>query len=309
MANNNGMNSVDAGSGSLINVKSVDFSDVQEKNAQTLTDIQNLQVIEKDLFTTLEEGLASNTLTPEQKDSIINKINEIAQMRANLYKNISGVFSFFQNNVSSARDTLMEQSSAVEIVEHELNEAKRRLKLIEKEQADKLRLVEINTYYGERYADHTSIMKTIIIICLPIMLLTFLANRGFLPPTIYAILVIIVAVVGLIYIAKQILHTMSRDNMNYQEYNWDFKTSQAPPVDTSNPSGTNPWTTSGIMCVGQACCYDGNTYDSTLNKCIPPDVSASATTLDAANGSSGNGSGSGSGSGVYTAPMGGFGGL
>ena len=305
MANNN----IDAGSGSLINSKSVDFSDVQEKNVQTLTDIQNLQVIEKDLFTTLEEGLASNTLTPEQKDSIINKINEIAQMRANLYKNMSGVFSFYQNNVSSARDTLMEQSSAVEIVEHELNEAKRRLKLIEQEQADKLRLVEINTYYGERYADHTSIMKTIIIICLPIMLLTFLANRGFLPPTIYSILVIIIAVVGLIYIAKQILHTMSRDNMNYQEYNWDFKTSQAPPVDTSNPSGPNPWKTSGVMCMGQACCYDGNIYHATLNKCVPPDVSASATTLDAANGSSGNGSGSGSGSGVYTAPMGGFGGL
>lgn len=307
MANNNGMNSIDAGSGSLMNAKSVDFSDVQEKNAQTLTDIQNLQVIEKDLFTTLEEGLASNTLTSEQKDSIINKINEIAQMRANLYKNMSGVFLFFQNNVSSARDTLMEQSSAVEIVEHELNEAKRRLKLIEKEQADKLRLVEINTYYGERYADHTSIMKAIILICLPIMLLTFLANRGLLPPTIYSILVIIIAVVGLIYIAKQILHTMSRDNMNYQEYNWAFKTSEAPPVDTSNPSGTNPWKTSGIMCVGQSCCYDGNTYDSTLNKCVPPDVSASATTLDAANVSSG--SGSGSGSGVYTAPMGGFGGL
>lgn len=303
MANNN----IDAGSGSLINAKSIDFSDVQEKNVQTLTDIQNLQVIEKDLFTTLEEGLASNTLTPEQKDSIINKINEIAQMRANLYKNMSGVFSFYQNNVSSARDTLMEQSSAVEIVEHELNEAKRRLKLIEQEQADKLRLVEINTYYGERYADHTSIMKIIIIICLPIMLLSFLSNKGFLPPTIYAILVIIIAVVGLIYIAKQLLHTMSRDNMNYQEYNWDFKTSQAPPVDTSNPSGPNPWKTSGVMCMGQACCYDGNIYHATLNKCVPPDVSASATTLDAANVNFG--SGSGSGSGTDSGPMGGYGGL
>ena len=201
----------------------------------------------------------------------------------------------------------MEQSSAVEIVEHELNEAKRRLKLIEQEQADKLRLVEINTYYGERYADHTSIMKIIIIICLPIMLLSFLSNKGFLPPTIYAILVIIIAVVGLIYIAKQLLHTMSRDNMNYQEYNWNFKAGEAPPVDTSNPSGPNPWKTSGVMCMGQACCYDGNIYHATLNKCVPPDVSASAPTLDAVNVNFG--SGSGSGSGTDSGPMGGYGGL
>jgi hypothetical protein len=289
-------NTIDAGSGTIITPITTDYSDTEEKNVQTLTDIQGLQNIEKDLFTQLEDGLSEGTLTPEQKESLMNKINEISQMRSNLYKNLNGMFSFYQNNVAASRDTLIEQSSAVDIVENELNEAKKRMKLIQQDQVNKLRLVEINTYYGEKYADHAGIMKTIIIICVPIIILTILANSGILPRSIYAVLVIIIAVIGLIYIWKQLLYSASRDNMNYQEYSWPFKTSQAPPIDTTNPEGTNnPWETTGVICSGSACCYDGTSYDPTQNKCIPPPPPSDAT--DTATGSSGGTSNGGTSNG------------
>ena len=54
---------------------------------------------------------------------IVNKINEISQMRMNLYSNLQNSYSFYQQNVSSSRNTLEEQSAAVGIVEQELNEA------------------------------------------------------------------------------------------------------------------------------------------------------------------------------------------
>ena len=309
---------IDAGSGTIITPNTTDYSNTEERNAQTLTDIQGLQNIEKDLFTQLEDGMSDETLTPEQKESLMNKINEISQMRTNLYKNLNGMFSFYQNNVAASRDTLVEQSSAVDIVENELTEAKKRMKIIQQDQANKLRLVEINTYYGERYADHAGIMKTIIIICVPIIILTILANSGILPRNIYAALVIIIAVIGLIYIWKQLLYTFSHDNMNYQEYNWPFKTSQAPPIDTTTPEGTdNPWQTTGVICSGSACCYDGTTYDPTQNKCVPPPPPSDAT--DAATGSSsGSAAGTtGTAGSISTGaagasmgmPMGGFGGI
>ena len=45
------------------------ISMMKERNEQTLADIQNLQKIEKELYTTLESGV--NNLTAEQKQKIV----------------------------------------------------------------------------------------------------------------------------------------------------------------------------------------------------------------------------------------------
>ena len=70
---------------------SVDF---QEQNTQSLSDIQNLQSIELELFSKLETGIANNTLTSDKKDSIISQINNISQMRVNLYQNMNTTSTF-----------------------------------------------------------------------------------------------------------------------------------------------------------------------------------------------------------------------
>jgi len=147
-------------------------------NQQTLIDIQDLQNIEKGLFSGLETAMANNSLSPEQKNTVIQKINDVSQMRINLYKNISTFNNAFHDNVSSARNTLRDQTIAIEIVEKELNEAKRRLQLLNDEKANKLRLVEINEYYTEKYNFQAKIMKTIIFICIPIIVLGIFTRYG-----------------------------------------------------------------------------------------------------------------------------------
>ena len=261
----------------------VEFSDMQDRNLQTLTDIQGLQSIEKELFQNLETGLANNTLTDEQKNSIINKINEISQMRVNLYKNLNGMYDFFQKNITSSRDTIAEQTAAIDIVENELNESKKRLKVIQEENNNKLRLVEINSYYGDKYANHANIMKSIVYACIPIIILTILTNTGILPRNIYTILIVIVSVISVIYIGREIILAFAHDNMNYQEYTWSTKTSDLPEVDTENPEGSSdPWQGMTATCYGSACCYEGTTYDSATNKCIPDAVLAESQAAAAA---------------------------
>jgi hypothetical protein len=245
-------------------------TDIEEGRMQTLNNISDLQNIEKGYFSKLNDSLMQNSLTPEEKDMIVQKINEISQMRVNLYKNLNGMYSFYHTNVASTRNTIEEQSVAIDIVEKELNEAKLWMKAVEEEKYNKLRLVEINSYYGQRYSEHASIMKLIIMICLPVLLLTILLNRGILPRNLYTILVIVIVVVGVIYMWKYIISAVSRDNMNYQEYTWNFKPEDAPAVDT-NSVPVDPWaSTSNGTCSGQACCDVGYTYNSdpNVNKCV-----------------------------------------
>lgn len=251
-----------------------DISILNQSNNQVISNIKQLQATEMELFNSLEKGLANNTLSLSQEKSIVGKINEISQIRVNLYKNLNGQTSFYTDNITSSVGTMKQQEQAIYIVENELNEAKRRLALIEEDKNNKLRLVEINTYYGDRYADYAEMMKTIVIVCIPIIVLAYLAKLGFLPPSIYNILLIISVVFIAIYMGWKILYLNFHDEMNYQEYNWTVNTSKYPILDTTSTTSSSPWSSSPTTCIGQDCCLCGSTYDATLNRCVPNSMSS-----------------------------------
>jgi hypothetical protein len=244
-------------------------SNLQERNQQALNSISQLQTQEKELYTSLDDP----GLTSEQKQQIINKINEISQMRLNIYSGMQDIYSYYQQNVSSSRNTLGQEVSAIDIIENELNQAKKKLNLIQDEKSNKLRLVEINTYYGKRYNAHTQLMKTIVLTCIPIIILSILANKGILPPKLYRVLAAIVLIIGVVILGRQLIDMSNRSNMNWDEYEWYFDPSKAPTA-TSDTSSQNPWATGAITCIGSACCYEGSTYDEMKNMCVPNDVYA-----------------------------------
>jgi hypothetical protein len=238
---------------------------VQENTTQILNDIQSLQTIEQELFSSLEENTG---LTTQQQQQLIEKINNISKMRINLYETLTGVNSFFQNALANSKGTLTEQTTAIDIVENELNQSKKRLKMLEEEKNNKIRLVEINNYYGEKYAEHSGLMKIIVIMLIPILILAILFNKGLIPVKIYYILIAIIAIIGGIYIWKIVFSIMLRDSMNYQAYDWYFDPSTAPT--SSADSSKDPWASKfgGGTCIGDACCSDGLEYDYDLNQCV-----------------------------------------
>jgi hypothetical protein len=237
--------------------------DIQQNNEQILNDIQALQQMEQQLFDNLETNTG---LTTTQQEQIIDKINQISSMRVNLYQTLSGVNNYFQNSLSSSIGTLKEQTIAISIVESELNQAKKRLALLEEEKNNKIRLVEINDYYGGKYAEHGQLMKIVIFTLVPIIILAILNNKGFLPDKIYYLLVGFVAFFGAIFFWYRMFSMWTRDNMSYQEYDW--------PIPTDNTGSTtvssDPWFTGKLpgTCIGEFCCSTGQTYDTSLNQCV-----------------------------------------
>jgi len=242
---------------------------MEREHAQLLRDIQGLQAIEQDLFSKLETGIANKSLTVEDKTALVSQIDKVSQMRINSYQALNDMNQFYQGNVNSSVNTLSEQVLAVGIVEDELKEAKKRLALIKDEKQNKQRLVEVNSYYSERYEDYKNYMKTIVFICIPIIILSLLSRFNILPGFIYYPLLVMISVIAIIYLFIRTVYLTSHDNMNYKEYDWNFNLKNAPPIDTTTPSGTVPWTSSatGGTCIGQECCANGETYDSTMNKC------------------------------------------
>lgn len=239
----------------------------EENSSETIVDIQNLQSIELELFNTLETGLTNGTLTVEQQNNIVEQINKISNMRISLYETLDKMYNYFSKNVNNTETVMGEQMTTIIIIENELNEAKIRLKKIEDDKNNKLRLVEINTYYSEKYNDHSHIMKIIVFFCVLIIIVTVLSNKGIIKPVLFKYLIIIIIFIAIIVLWKNISLSMMHDNMNYQEYNWGGAPSTM--YDTSNPNGANPWTGLGETCIAQECCQSGFTYvPSPINKCV-----------------------------------------
>lgn len=255
---------------SLNTINSTSLSGTQDNNAQILNDIQSLQDIEQQLFNSLDEN---PNLTPSQQEEIVKKINDISNMRINLYQTLSNVNNYFSTTLSNSRGTLSEQTAAIGIVENELNKSKNKLRVMKEEKNNKIRLIEINNYFGEKYAEHSNLMKIIVCVLFPVLILAILNKKGFLPNIIYYILIVIIIVIGSILFFRRLFSIWSRDSMNYQEYNWAFDPNNAPK---SGSSSTDPWSVKmGPLpgtCIGDACCSTGLSWDASLNQCTVPTI-------------------------------------
>ncbi len=244
--------------------------DFKENVQKLLSDIQELQSMEQQHFDQLN---TNGNLTPQQQMEEIEQINKTSNMRRNLYKTLSQVNSFYKDALDSSIGTLKEQKTAITIVENELNRAKARLEYLELQKNNKIRLVEINQYFGEKYSEHTKLMKIIIFILIPIIILTILYKKELIPRNVYFILFIIIGVVGAFLVYKLYASIIMRDNMNYDEYDWPFDKNSAPTADTTQ-SESDPWGATSTFnigtCIGESCCSDGLTYDTATNLCVVP---------------------------------------
>ena len=166
-------------------------------------------------------------------------------MRVNLYQTLGNINIFYKDGILNSQQVLQQQAFAIGIVEKQLNEAKQKLKNLELQKNNKIRLIQINDYYGQKYSEHSLLMKYIIFTLVPIIIISFLSNKGFLPKFIFYILLIIITVIGSIFIILRLVSIWNRDNMNYQSYLWSFNIKNAPSVISNSGNENDPWLSSG----------------------------------------------------------------
>ena len=111
----------------------------------------------------------------------MDEMNEVAASRASLYDNLLTLYSEKQSVIANTRQDLVDQRTVVRVLEDQMNKAKHNFNALKADSANKLRMVEINTYYGKKYQAYGGILKVIAIACLPLILLAILKNRNMLP--------------------------------------------------------------------------------------------------------------------------------
>lgn len=230
-----------------------------------MANIMNMQNIEKQLFDTLTQ-----TTDPAARTQLVIQINQISKARGDLYASMNDFAGAMQSSTAETRRAVHQQYVAAQVIEGQMNTAKATLDGLREDKSNKLRLVEINNYYGRKYEYQTDIMKIIVLMCAPILVISVLLKKGFLPEMVSTGLIVIIIVAGIIAVARKLMDLNQRNNLNFDQYDHDFNPNA---VSLSKTEDTNlaDLSKSSLLssCIGASCC-DGTSavWNSASSTCI-----------------------------------------
>ena len=258
----------------------VTLKQAEDRQAAILKNINQLQKQEAELYKKLEVDAALGAPSADQ-EAVVKKINELSTMRMTMFQELDAMYKSMQGRVAQSRIDLVDQMTVTGVMEQELNNAKKNMNLLSATKANKMRMVEINTYYASKYRAQGEFMKLIIMVCAPLLLVAICAKKGWIPEGIAKGVIAVIIVIGGYFILRRAINLGSRNNMNFDEFDWSWDPAgQNPTVyeyDKQQLQGAqedldddvNSFAKEmGLGCVGQSCCASGTKYDEKKDQCV-----------------------------------------
>jgi hypothetical protein len=243
-----------------------------------IANIQESQTTEQTLIANLDKliSLPGFNASDPGVTSLINSIKGLSDARVAMFNSLNSQATMLQAGVSNSRVDLVSQMTLLNVVEDQLAKANDSISKLQNKNDTKQRMVDVNTYYGQRYEAQSNLMKIFILICAPLLILFILKKKALLPPMISNYAIGITIAVGAIIMIRTMWDISTRSNMNYDEFSWNYEdpTTQVPTVMDYNKEHLfnfdNPIKTlvgNLGLCVGSDCCANGLYFDKTKQKC------------------------------------------
>jgi hypothetical protein len=234
------------------------------KKLQTLGTILELQQLEKQLFSNLE-AISNDTSESSivQQQQIVKQINDLSITRMNLFNTVNDLYQFAQENVAENRTELVDKMTVAKVMETQLNNSKEMLNELQQIKNNKLRMVQINTYYGKQYQGQTDLMKLLIIICVVVILLITVSKMNIVPSTLMNFIIVLAIGIGAFFIFRKIQDLSSRDKMDFDKY-------ETPKMDSSNLATNYDYENdfSDLDANAWSVCGEGTMFNQDLGQCV-----------------------------------------
>ena len=137
---------------------------------------------------------------------------------------------------------------------------------LDQENRDKLRQIQMNDYKTKTYMEYSSILKFIVILIIIMIPFLLLANYEIMNRDVSLFFVVAIGFIGFVTVLYRMYRVSMKDNKNFDKdiipYNRESAMSSRNGIKTTGDLGL------GITCIGEQCCTDGMSYDSTKNRCF-----------------------------------------
>jgi len=231
---------------SLTNMSNSDNSDLIEGVQNTIENIKMIQSLESEIYDKLLKNDTTQQLSSEESQKLLNELGNLSTIKMNLYDSIKDIYDSSIDTMTITHHTVKEQIAAIKIVEKELQNSAKRMNELNDNNINKMRMIEINRYYEEKYNDHSGFIKYLILFIVTLLLIYILYRRLLINDIIYKILLFIVILIGFIILGRYYYKMMFRSNMEYQEYIFPYADVVGSTATDSNI--TNPWENPTQIC-------------------------------------------------------------
>lgn len=187
----------------------------------------------------------------EEIDAKIAEIEELAEMRMTLYKQVT---------------KMNEGNDKIDKMEEELNYARKQLQAKYVSSSDNIRQAQINTYYDNQYQAYTDILRYSLLFVVILVGVGFIYRLDIISPRFLQPIIWTIIALGIIVLGNKMRDISRRDNMDYATYVTPGNVAQQMNAtsDVGNQSSTS---NESSMCRGKECCADGQRYDFIRNVC------------------------------------------
>ena len=181
-----------------------------------------------------EEIQVINTSSADDYSDSLERLKSIKMEQTQIYNLLKDINANLYASFVSAKTLNEHQLGLASKLTDYKEDIEKDISALEGETDHKVRLSKINQYYSDKYEAHSQLVKLIILILIPVIILAILKNKGFLPDDAFNSLMLVVIVIGGILFFKKYKDVVSRNNMNYQEYDWRFRKELAPTESAEN---------------------------------------------------------------------------
>ena len=178
----------------------------------------------------VDDGTTTTVAAPQptidygKQGRIMDQIDQLTQMRMNMFKQIQSQFGGDQNELTGTQKALASQLALAKVAEGQLADMKRQIRKLEDMKNDKLRMVEIGSYEAQRYDAYKTVMFYIFLTAIAMVVVNKTAQLGILPEFLSTGLISVALVAGAIMVGRKLLDIGSRSPLNFDKYDFSSET-------------------------------------------------------------------------------------
>jgi len=259
-------------------------SNFLENSQESLKEIAEISTIIQGLYKQLEQTLSNPNITTTESDNIIQNIETLSNVKKILIDNYVRTNQNAQQSTIAQEIAYNETQQAMKAIQLEIEASKNKIAMLDQEKYNRLRLIEINNYYGLQYKNSRRIIIFVICVSILFLITIVLKNKGIISQNVFYYINIVVFVIAIIIFIHLIRNAYMRNNMNFDEYDFPFNYGDTDyPVSTSSSSSTTNTTSNnlfGLQCVGSSCCGPNQYFDTSSNTCMNNISSSSGSNID-----------------------------
>jgi hypothetical protein len=209
---------------------------------------------------------AARTVQEESARITANLVNDIQAVRDRQTSNAISEFVIKKDNLfTNVLTDYMSNDAKQNNFEDVYNK-------IDQQNTDKMRKIELNTYYDKAYKEYINILKIIIFACVILVPIVIANKNSLLPNSITNILVVSIIFLTIIYIIIKFVDIYMRDNKDFDKIRIPYDREAAILEKSGVITRKNNLLSSfSLTCIGADCCPETSgvlIYDPVRNRCV-----------------------------------------